>query len=87
MEQHSITDTNVDWRALLEHVVRDSVVVEIQRGSATVARISPVPGALALDNLNRALAGVPSLGDDAESFASDLKFFRHSLPAEQDPWD
>lgn len=87
MEQHSIADTNVDWRALLEHVVRDSVVVEIQQGAATVARISPVPGTLALDNLNRALAAVPPLGDDAESFASDLESCRHSLPAEQNPWD
>jgi hypothetical protein len=87
MEQLSLADTNVDWRALVEHVVRDSVSVEIQQGETTVARISPVMSGLALSGLNAALAAVPPLGDDAESFANDLKALRDSLSAEQDPWD
>jgi hypothetical protein len=87
MEQLSIADTNVDWRALVEHVVRDSVVIEIQQGDTTVARISPVLGLLPLDKLNGAIASVPSLGDDAESFGSDLESIRHSMPAEPNRWD
>jgi hypothetical protein len=64
--------------ALVEHVVRDSVSVEIQQGETTVARISPVVSGVPLSALNAALASVPPLGDDAESFADDLKrwFFK-----------
>ncbi len=87
MEQLSMADANIDWRALVEHVVRESVVVEIQEGEKTIARLSPVKGKLPLASLNCALSSVPPLGDDVESFASDLESCSHSLPAEQNPWD
>ena len=87
MEQHSLADSNVDWQALLEHVVRDRVVVEVQQDSATVARILPVASAMPLSRLNRALAAIPSLGDDVESFAAELQSCRQALPLEPNPWD
>lgn len=87
MEQHSLADGNVDWRALLEHVVRDSVVVEVKQGNATVACISPVAGKLPIAELNKVLASLPRLGDEAESFADDLDSIRRSVPAEPNPWD
>jgi len=87
MEQHSLSDINLDWRSLMEHVVRDNVVVDVKQDDVTVARISPVPKSVRLSELNEALASIPSLGDDAETFANDLTDIRKSLPAESSPWD
>jgi hypothetical protein len=87
MEQLSLSDTNVDWRALLEHVVRDNVTIDIQEGNTTVARILPIAGGVSLGNLNAVLASLPHLEDDANSFANDLEAIRSSLLPESNPWD
>jgi predicted DNA-binding antitoxin AbrB/MazE fold protein len=33
------------------------------------------------------LRGLPSLGDDAEAFAQDIRDVLAAFPAEKDPWD
>jgi predicted DNA-binding antitoxin AbrB/MazE fold protein len=33
------------------------------------------------------LRGLPSLGDDAEGFAQDIRSARSAIPAETNPWD
>jgi hypothetical protein len=86
MENLSLTDGSVDWRAMVEHVVRDSVTVDIQKGDTVVARISPVVGGITLRDMNAVLAAVPQL-DDAEAFEKDLQSARAALPMEVNPWD
>lgn len=86
MENLSLSDSSIDWRATVEHVVRDNVTVDIQSGDATVARISPVVAGPLLRELNVVLAGVPPL-DDVEAFERDLQTVRDSLPLESDSWD
>jgi hypothetical protein len=86
MEHLSLSDGSVDWRAMVEHVVRDNVTVDIQSGDTTVARITPVIGGTLLRDLNNVLSGVPML-DDAEAFDEDLQSARNSLPLEVNRWD
>jgi len=41
---------------------------------------------LQASDLPRFFARLPSLGDDAESFARDLELIRREVPRESDPW-
>lgn len=86
MEHLSLSDGSVDWRAMVEHVVRDNVTVDIQNGETTVARISPVVGGISLKDMNAILVALPRL-DDAEAFEKDLQSARKGLPLEFDRWD
>ena len=87
MERQSISDPQLNWSALIEHVVRDQVTVELAQGANVLARISPVTKSITMAELNAALAAVPSLGDDAASFERDVLEIRKSLPQEKNAWD
>lgn len=45
------------------------------------------PGRVTAGSLNAFLKGLPSLGDDAEDFAQDVRTLRAEFPAEATPWD
>ena len=45
---------------------------------------APSPSPLGLYAL---LKSLPSLGDDAEAFAEDIRVYRASFPPEVDPWE
>lgn len=42
---------------------------------------------LTVGKLNAFLRGLPSLGEDAEGFAQDVRAVRAEFPAEANPWD
>lgn len=42
---------------------------------------------LTVGKLNDFLRSLPALGDDAESFAEDVRAARAEFPAETNPWD
>jgi predicted DNA-binding antitoxin AbrB/MazE fold protein len=42
---------------------------------------------LTVGKLNSFLQSLPSLGDDAEDFARDVRSIRAELPEETNPWD
>jgi hypothetical protein len=42
---------------------------------------------LSIHQLNQFFAELPTLDDDADTFASDLKSIRQQLPLEFNPWD
>lgn len=42
---------------------------------------------LTVGELNRFLRNLPTLADDADDFARDVRDVRASFPAEADPWD
>lgn len=45
------------------------------------------PSPLTVKELNFFLRGLPSLGDDAETFSRDVREIRASFPSEENPWD
>jgi len=51
----------------------------------TIEPLPPRP--LTVGNLNAFLRSLPTLGDDAEEFAKDVRAIRAEFPAEADPWD
>ena len=72
MERQLITSPTLDWAALVEHVHRDQVTVELERDQEVVAVLAPVIAAPRFSELDKILAKVPRLNDECESFALDL---------------
>jgi len=65
---------------------RESFV--IVRGQRPVAELRPVPAGTRLADLPALLASLPSLDDDADTFAADLEAARVELATREaaDPW-
>jgi antitoxin (DNA-binding transcriptional repressor) of toxin-antitoxin stability system len=65
---------------------RESFV--IVRGQRPVAELRPVPAGARLADLPALLASLPSLDDDADTFAADLEAARAELATREatDPW-
>ena len=51
-----------------------------------MVELLPAPR-LTVGGLNAFLKSLPSLGDDAEAFAEDIRAIRASYPPEVDPWE
>jgi hypothetical protein len=86
MERKEITDS-YDWNALIQHVVEDQATVEIARNDVPLALISPVKPPMSMTEFKAFMDSLPSLGDDAESFARDVERVREEMPSERDPWE
>ncbi len=89
MERISVTQAVREFSDLLNRVFYQGAVVELERGTKVVARISPVSpkSPLKVKDLNRFFAEFPELGDDAKTFAKDLADIRKQIPLEQNRWD
>jgi hypothetical protein len=57
--------------------------------ASEVARLTPAErqSPLTVGELNAFLTNLPSLGDDADGFAEDVRAIRAAFPAETNPWD
>lgn len=82
MERISVTEAGLKFDELINRVSREGVTVELERDNNVVARLSPVGRRVKVADLNRIFAGLPSLGDDAESFANDVERIRRDVPQE-----
>ena len=87
MERHEFLSSKIDWPNLVRHVVRDRVVVELAEGEIPVAKLVPIEKPKTLVDLDRALRQLPSLGDDAKYFESDVNEVRSSMTELDDPWE
>lgn len=86
MESVTATDAARNFSDLLNRVAYRRETLVISRGGRAVARLSP---ALPLDgvklaDLDKLLAGLPGLGQDAAAFAADVE--DAELPPETDAW-
>lgn len=87
MVRKEIDDPGFDWDLLLRQVVGNQSTIEIFQNNLPLARISPIKPAVAMEDLNRCLADVPSLMEgDAEQFAEDIEAVIRELPPDDDPW-
>ena len=89
MERVSVTQAVRQFSDLLNRVFYQGVSVELERGNKVIARLSPVSteSKLKVKDLNKLFSKLPSLGEDAESFAKDLEDIRKMIPLEKSQWD
>ena len=88
MERINVTQAARNFSDLLNRVYYQGVSVELERGNKVVARlvpVLPVPSVPAKD-LEGLFASLPKLGDDAQSFAEDVKVADEFLLSEGDVW-
>jgi hypothetical protein len=88
VERISVLEASHSLPDLVDRVVREGIVIDLERDDLVVARLSPARATkLMVADLNRVFAGLPSLGNDAEAFARDVAGVRRELPKEVDPWE
>jgi len=89
MERVTVTDAQRDLAALVDRVYHLGISVDLEREKQVVARIAPVQSAktLKVGEFSAFLKHLPQLGDDAESFDTDLRQIRRDFPLEGAAWD
>lgn len=87
MEKHEISNSSIDWVSLIRHVARDQVAIEIADGATAIAELVPKKKPIAVKDLPALMASLPSLGDDAHSFAKDVEEGRKGFRLDDDPWE
>ena len=89
MERMGVTQAVRQFSDLLNRIFYQGISVELERGNKVIARISPVTSEspLKVKDLNGLFAELPSLGEDADTFARDLENVRKQIPLEKNQWD
>jgi antitoxin (DNA-binding transcriptional repressor) of toxin-antitoxin stability system len=85
----NVSEAAKDFVNLVDRVYSDGITVELERDDKIIARLTPVEpqSILKVSDLNSFLQALPSLGDDANAFADDVRSIRSQFPAESSPWD
>lgn len=85
----NVSEAEKQLVALVNKVHAEGISVDLERDNQVVARLTPArpQSPLAVVDLSRFLRSLPALGDDADSFADDLRAVRGASPAEGNPWD
>ena len=92
MERLTVAEGIRDIETIFERVANEGITVELERDNRVIVRITPsntaprIEGGPMASDLNELFASLPSLGDDAESFADDVEQGRRSFKPEVDPW-
>jgi len=87
MEKQDISNPNIDWAGLVRHVAKDQVTIELADGTIAIARVIPMKKTVSMKDFAAMMSTLPSLGDDAESFAKDVEAGRNSFKEVSDPWE
>jgi antitoxin (DNA-binding transcriptional repressor) of toxin-antitoxin stability system len=86
MERISVVEAGRQFDELISRVSREGVTIELERDNQVIAQLSPAGRRVRVADLNRIFAELPSLGDDADSFARDVDGVRGEVPPETNPW-
>jgi hypothetical protein len=87
MEKQDISNPNIDWAGLVRHVAADQVTVELADGTVAIAQVVPMKKSISIKDFASLMSSLPSLGDDAESFARDVEAVRNGFKEASDPWE
>jgi antitoxin (DNA-binding transcriptional repressor) of toxin-antitoxin stability system len=84
-----VAEAQKNFADLVNKVYAEGISVDLKRDDKVIARLTPVepPSQLTVGRLSAFLRGLPSLGDDADDFAQDVRSIRAEFPAEDNPWD
>lgn len=85
----NVAEAAQDFAKLVNKVYAEGITVDLERDNKVIARLMPAQptSALTVGELNAFLRKLPSLGDDADAFARDVRAIRREFPAEANPWD
>ena len=86
----NVAEAERNFAELVEKVHREGVTIDLERDNKVIARLTPSESrkkTLTIGELAEFLRTLPDLGDDAESFAEDVRIARTGFPPEVDPWD
>jgi antitoxin (DNA-binding transcriptional repressor) of toxin-antitoxin stability system len=85
----NLADAEKNFAKLVSKVYAEGISVDLERDDKVIARLTPAEpmSPLTVGDLNAFLRNLPSLGDDADAFANDVRAIRAELPAETDAWD
>jgi antitoxin (DNA-binding transcriptional repressor) of toxin-antitoxin stability system len=85
----NVSDAEKQFATLVDKVFVEGITVDLERDDKVIARLTPAEpqSPLTVGELNAFLRNLPSLGDDADAFAQDVRAIRADFPAEVNPWD
>lgn len=85
----NVTEAEKNFAKLVNKVYVEGISIDLERDDEVIARLTPaVPRAsLTVGELNAFLRNLPSLGDDVDDFAEDVRAIRAEFPAEASSWD
>jgi antitoxin (DNA-binding transcriptional repressor) of toxin-antitoxin stability system len=84
----NVAEAEKNFVKLVNQVYVEGITVDLERDEKVIARLIPAESRspLTVGGLNAFLRGLPSLGDDAATFAKDVRAIRAEFPAEANPW-
>jgi antitoxin (DNA-binding transcriptional repressor) of toxin-antitoxin stability system len=85
----NVADAEKNFAKLVDKVYVEGISIDLERDDKVIARLTPAEprSPLTVGELNAFLRNLPSLGDDADDFAQDVRAIRAEFPAEANPWD
>ena len=85
----NVAEVEKNFAKVVEKVYVEGISIDLDRDDKVIARLTPAEprSPLTVDSLNAFLRNLPSLGDDADAFAQDIRAIRAEFPAETNPWD
>jgi antitoxin (DNA-binding transcriptional repressor) of toxin-antitoxin stability system len=85
----NVAEAEKNFAKLVNKVYVEGISVDLEREDKVIARLTPAEpqSPLTVGELNAFLRTLPSLGEDAEAFAHDVRAIRAEFPAEANPWD
>jgi antitoxin (DNA-binding transcriptional repressor) of toxin-antitoxin stability system len=85
----NLAEAEKNFAKLVDRVHSEGISIDLERDNKVVARLTPAlpKSPLKAGDLAEFLRNLPSLGDDAERFAEDVREIRRLAPGEASPWD
>jgi antitoxin (DNA-binding transcriptional repressor) of toxin-antitoxin stability system len=83
----NVAEAEKNFASLVDMVCAEGSSVDLERDGEVIARLTPAKprSTLTVRELNAFLRNLPSLGDDADQFARDVRAIRAEFPAEANP--
>jgi hypothetical protein len=84
----NVSDAAKDFASIVNKVYVEGISIDLERDDEVIARLTPAEphSPLTVAELNAFLSKLPSLGDDVDGFARDVRAIRAEFPAEASPW-
>ena len=85
----NLAEAEKNFVKLVNQVYSEGISIDLERDHKVIARLTPAESRprLKMGELNAFLSRLPSLGEDGDQFAQDVRNIRAEFPAEADPWD